>query len=173
MRKLMEATASSPARSRNPSSIVRSASASQDATASRMRRSGSGPAGAEPEGRASVRRGGGAVLRRAVGEGGAGDDDGATADPIDGAADGLPQLEVLAGREERYVHGSERGGGHSAAQAIEREGDGPIEAAGPAVGCVQRQLGAAGFLAHRLDEIAIGLEAQADLGRAPAGEVAL
>src|SRR3972149_2498597 len=102
MRKLMEATASSPARSRNPSSIVRSASASQDATAPRLRRRRRGRAG----GGEAV----GAVLRQAVGEVGAGDDGGAPADPIDGTADGLPQLEVLAGGEERYVHGSERRG---------------------------------------------------------------
>src|SRR3989304_4536285 len=45
MRKLMEATASSPARSRNPSSIVRRASASQEATAPRMRGGGPRPGG--------------------------------------------------------------------------------------------------------------------------------
>src|SRR3990170_2302729 len=114
-----------------------------------------------------------AVLRQPVGEVGAGDDDGAAADAIDGAADGIPQLEVLAGGEERYVHGGEGSGGHAAAQVVERNGDGPVEPAVPTVGRVQWQLGAAGFLAHRLDEVAVGLEAEADLGRAPAGEVAL
>src|SRR3989304_1753848 len=120
MRKLMEATASSPARSRNPSSIVRRASASQEATASRMRRASSGPGGRGAGGVVAV----GAVLRQAVGEVGAGDDDGAAADPIDGAANGVPQLEVLAGGEGRYVHGGGRSGGAAVAEGVERGGGG-------------------------------------------------